>query len=578
MPSLRRTTSFLVFLSAAGFAACTSAGFESAEAEHDLAGDSWAERSRREDAVTKFWSENQDDLHWFRDVPLGDAGIPFVVFKLLPAVMPELWGPQSNYLDKIGLFAAPTGSPAKGDLRRTSNAIPRETFGLPYGLGWVDKKMKVGPVEIPTMGLVNITCAACHTGRVKDDSGAIRYSIGAPSQTFDAAAWRHHVTRTAQDPRFTPANFQAALDAQRGEWLYPGNPVKQLADVALFKVRMSAILEEMTTKASAKAKGIHEFVTQRTYNLQWSGASGKDVSALVTGGAPGQVEAFGTLVLGLIPDSVKNMPEGREKESILRSYLPAKPATVDIMSVWLQGQRPAGQWDGSIADPLLRNLGAEIGVIGSAALVDYKNAEATTRFLSHLPSPVYPFAIDGSKLARGKDIYAAACGTCHDSSPNKGYDLGTDPNRAGGLTETSRKALGAAMVSACPPSEREPGRKCSAPSGRAVTIPNTYLALPLDGIWARAPYMHNGSVPTLAQVLEPSKRAATFVRGNLAYDQVEVGFESKKQGPNTTLFDTSKAGFSNAGHTEYVGIDGKAIDFTRDTTSRDALLEYLKTL
>ena len=54
-----------------------------------------------------------------------------------------------------------------------------------------------------------------------------------------------------------------------------------------------------------------------------------------------------------------------------------------------------------------------------------------------------------------------------------------------------------------------------------------YANQPLDGIWARAPYLHNGSVPTLRDLLDPpEQRPAVFYRGNDVFDQVNVGFVS----------------------------------------------------
>ena len=78
-----------------------------------------------------------------------------------------------------------------------------------------------------------------------------------------------------------------------------------------------------------------------------------------------------------------------------------------------------------------------------------------------------------------------------------------------------------------------------------------YVAVPLDGVWLRAPYLHNGSVPSLADLLEPpDRRPAQFWRGYDVYDPANVGFVSS--GPEArrigTLHDTSKPGNSNAGH------------------------------
>ena len=98
------------------------------------------------------------------------------------------------------------------------------------------------------------------------------------------------------------------------------------------------------------------------------------------------------------------------------------------------------------------------------------------------------------------------------------------------------------------------------------------MPVPLDGAWIRAPYLHNGSVPSLKDLLEvPTNRPARFWRGYDVYDPVNVGFLS--DGPEArrtgTLHDTSQPGNTNVGH-DY----GTALP----AESKRALLEYLKTL
>src|SRR5690606_33042997 len=98
----------------------------------------------------------------------------------------------------------------------------------------------------------------------------------------------------------------------------------------------------------------------------------------------------------------------------------------------------------------------------------------------------------------------------------------------------------------------------------------------LDGIWARAPYLHNGSVPTLYHLLVPESRPTEFVRGNIHYDTERVGFawDAAAAGQKYThWFDTGLAGRSNAGHTDFLGIDWSS----RPDDLGD-LLDYLKTL
>ena len=102
-----------------------------------------------------------------------------------------------------------------------------------------------------------------------------------------------------------------------------------------------------------------------------------------------------------------------------------------------------------------------------------------------------------------------------------------------------------------------------------------YANLPLDGLWLRAPYLHNGSVPTLHHLLEPAaQRPQTFYRGNDLIDARNVGFvwdAASDQGRSFFLFDTRVPGNSNEGH------DGAAYGTTLSDADKEALLEYLKT-
>jgi hypothetical protein len=105
----------------------------------------------------------------------------------------------------------------------------------------------------------------------------------------------------------------------------------------------------------------------------------------------------------------------------------------------------------------------------------------------------------------------------------------------------------------------------------------SYKARPLNGIWATAPYLHNGSVPTLYDLLLPKKgakdpkdgeyRPDTFQVGSREFDAVKVGLKSS--GYSGFTFDTRHRGNSNAGHTYGTGLDKE---------QRLDLLEYLKTL
>lgn len=96
-----------------------------------------------------------------------------------------------------------------------------------------------------------------------------------------------------------------------------------------------------------------------------------------------------------------------------------------------------------------------------------------------------------------------------------------------------------------------------------------YKARPLNGVWATAPYLHNGSVPTLYDLLLPeSERARVFFVGSREFDPKKVGLVTT-EAPGTFRFDTSPQGNWNNGH---------RFGTTLTTKQKEDLLEFLKTL
>jgi hypothetical protein len=114
-----------------------------------------------------------------------------------------------------------------------------------------------------------------------------------------------------------------------------------------------------------------------------------------------------------------------------------------------------------------------------------------------------------------------------------------------------------------------------------------YKARPLNGVWAVAPFLHNGSVPTLYDLLSPlSERPKAFLLGNPEFDPARVGLATHAVDPKGRLYDekgyfildTSKAGNRNSGHEfsddKHEGVIGPALS----PDERNALVEFLKTL
>lgn len=117
-----------------------------------------------------------------------------------------------------------------------------------------------------------------------------------------------------------------------------------------------------------------------------------------------------------------------------------------------------------------------------------------------------------------------------------------------------------------------------------------YKARPLNGVWATAPFLHNGSVPTLDDLLRPADQRPAFVRlGNPEFDPIKVGLAQPSLSGDSYpsyqdgffVLDTSLPGNRNSGHAfgasatgDRTGVIGPALS----DDQRRALIEYLKTL
>src|SRR3569623_364573 len=199
-------------------------------------------------------------------------------------------------------------------------------------------------------------------------------------------------------------------------------------------------------------------------------------------------------------------------------------------------------------------------------------------WIETLQAPKWPFAIDQTLAARGKPVFEATCSRCHgtygDSPtyPNLVIPVdvvATDPLLATGTAEFSPdfvKWFAQSFWGETSRLDPQPG----------------YVAPPLDGIWATAPFFHNGSVPTIEAVLDSSKRPTYWVRtsyDSTDYDPVAVGWNftaithGQAMEPTETarvkIYDTTLDGYHNTGHPY-----GDALT----TDERQAVIEYLKTL
>jgi len=196
-------------------------------------------------------------------------------------------------------------------------------------------------------------------------------------------------------------------------------------------------------------------------------------------------------------------------------------------------------------------------------------------YLMSLEPPKYPFPIKRPLADQGKSLFENHCSQCHGSYgdhpdyPNRMIPIqkiGTDPVRFRALSEDHRRWYEASWFA-------HHGQK------KVNTKPTGYVAPPLDGIWASAPYFHNGAVPTLSAVLYPDQRPTVWKRTENGYDQQRVGLEVTRypEVPNglkdrwekRQFFDTRLPGKSARGHRFPDVLTGP---------EKQAVLEYLKTL
>ena len=133
--------------------------------------------------------------------------------------------------------------------------------------------------------------------------------------------------------------------------------------------------------------------------------------------------------------------------------------------------------------------------------------------------------------------------------------------------DAALKAVASAKLHGLEKSEKQgdyPKKSEAAPLAELMA----YKARPLNGVWASAPFLHNGSVPTLHDLLRPAaERPRTFAVGRWEYDPKKVGYVSDGQVPS--VFDTSVSGNSNRGH---------EFGVTLSEEERWAIVEYVKTL
>ena len=372
---------------------------------------------------------------------------------------------------------------------------------------------------------VGLTCAACHTATYRVD-GRDKPTIvpGGPSSKFDVQAYLQFLQNCANDPRFNADTLMQEIS-----YNHRFSPIEGL----LYRCLVIA----QTKQALLEQKREFSWMDSRP---RWG---------------PGRTDFFNLVKFRLLGMPVDN--------TIGNS---------DMMSIWNRQAHggPALHWDG-LESSLTETI--RMGAIADGATKQSVNItclERIEKYISNLSAPAYPFAIDHELAARGQQIFQEQqCYVCHAPGgqragqiiPLTEPDLGTDRHRIEMWTQEAADRY----------NHFSDGYSWGFHHVRKV-VPEGYQAVLLDGLWLRAPYLHNGSVPTLKDLLTtPADRPKKFYRGYDVLDQQDVGFVST--GPDAARlgfeYDTSLPGNSNQGHTFGTNLP--------DDQKR-ALIEFLKTL
>jgi hypothetical protein len=485
--------------------------------------------------VNQYVVAYRNNLDHFKYGSIGSEptnGIPILVFKAL-AVM---------YRNELG----PTG------YRRFGMLYETEQSELPIGMS---RRIVTGVER------VWLNCSVCHVGTYRinlTDKPTMIY--GAPSNNLRLYDLLKFFLKVAADPKFNADNLIAAIDSPAvGGHL---NFIKRLIYRHIVFPRVQQALMQLSEQ------------------FAFLGSQNQDTSSGLHYGpyfdwGPGRVDTFNPYkaIQFNFPMDAKHITETELN------------AASNFPSIWEQHPRDGMNlhWDGNNTSVDERDLSAALGAGVTPVSVDIASIKRIRAWIWDLQPPAFPIpsAIDQSKVTRGRQLFAEYCAGCHGMKDATGqYDY--DTNRFPGLGQ----------VEALDEIGTDPGRWQSYTQNFAAAQNTLYVGYPwrfthfrktagyanqpLDGIWARSPYLHNGSVPTLRDLLEPAgNRPGKWYRGSDILDTSKVGYRYDGYGSaleDLFVYDTSVPGNSNVGH------DGKAYGTELSPPDKDALVEYMKTL
>jgi hypothetical protein len=425
-------------------------------------------------------------------------------------------------------------------------------------------------------------CAACHTGQVNYKNTQIRIDGGQALIDFNG--------------------FEAALIESLSATLSDKSKFERFASALGVTGNGRQDLENEITALAEKLDSRHR------------------VNEVTVPYGHGRLDAFGQ-IFNAVAVEFLGLPENRR--------VPDAPVSYPVM--WDASHLDVVQWNGSAPNagpgPLLQNVTTAMAVYGSLdvdrhegldgyrSTVDFESLGQIQEWFYQLKAPQWPAevlgALDQARVTRGSQLYAQQCNSCHQLSnrddPKRELkatltplaQIGTDPrmvqnflnsksntgafkgrkegvvlgDKFGAQAQTSDLVVHAA-IGATLSHPLQATRDAVVGYHEVIQAgidkhPDYYKARSLSGIWTSAPYLHNGSVPSLAEMLKPpAERVASFYVGSREFDPVAVGLDTAA-GPNRSLIDTSLPGNSNAGHTFGTALGAE---------EKLDLLEYLKSL
>jgi mono/diheme cytochrome c family protein len=500
------------------------------------------------------------------------------------------------------LKSVKTGKPFLQDMERfgflADHSGPANPYNLPVGLT-ISRSRNAGTAGIEVVGF---NCAACHVGELTYGGKHVRMD-GAPGlinlQAYQVE-YKDSLDAVMKSPRElvalvvaiekqlgaknTPSDQDAGKYAAQSEVSGAANVEAAPDGDASFHSISSASAD--AAKPAAESSFGDRLKTDIAM-LKARLAYLKNGKLLVDGTepGPGRVDAFGAARNLLFPQSAMKM-----QSPVSFPFIWSVPDNI--------GRKPEEfgwiHYDGDTNSILERNIGQALGM---GAVYDPKTYESTLRIgnlhrlevLTHkLQPPQWPAdvlgAIDEAKAQQGEQVFREKCAGCHQGKMFPQMQIGTDPNRANSF---GQPVAGVPFPKAVAPILEGLKNRAFADDGVSAAdqaamdaspavwrATSQYLARPLNGIWATGPYLHNGSVPTLYDLLHPDQRPAKFAVGNHEFDPAKVGYRSdvNSTAVNVWIYDTTQPGNSNIGHS------GDAFGTSLPEDQKSALLEYLKKL